>query len=49
MVRAVSKVSKYEYDSRHTPIPTGTRPVSSPSDLKTIGLKATLPRLRILW
>jgi Fur family transcriptional regulator, ferric uptake regulator len=44
---AVCKAVKYEYDNRRLPIPTGTR-VSSPNDLKTIGLKATLPRLRIL-
>ncbi len=44
----VSKASENEYDSRHAHIPTGTRQLSSPSDLKTIGLKATLPRLRIL-
>ena len=44
----VSKASENEYDSRHAHIPTGTRKLSSPSDLKTIGLKATLPRLRIL-
>jgi len=45
---AVSKVSENEYDSRDPPKPTGTHHLSSPSDLKTIGLKATLPRLRIL-
>ena len=45
---AVSKVSENEYDSRDPPNPTGTYHLSSPSDLKTIGLKATLPRLRIL-
>jgi len=45
---AVSKVAENEYDSRDPPIPTGTHHLSSPSDLKTIGLKATLPRLRIL-
>ncbi len=47
---------EYEYDNRRSIIPTGAlkdalngKPaVSSPSDLKTIGLKATLPRLRIL-
>jgi len=44
---AVCKAEKCEYDNRRLPIPTVTR-VSSPSDLKTIGLKATLPRLRIL-
>ena len=41
----------YEYDNRRLPVPTGApkeTAVSSPSDLKTIGLKATLPRLRIL-
>lgn len=46
--RAVSKGQKNEYDSRDLPNPTGTRSLSSPNDLKTIGLKATLPRLRIL-
>jgi Fur family ferric uptake transcriptional regulator len=45
---AVSKVAESEYDSRDPPNPTGTHHLSSPSDLKTIGLKATLPRLRIL-
>src|SRR5678809_1524951 len=44
---AVSTAVKYEYDNRRSTIPTG-QAVSSPSDLKTIGLKATLPRLRIL-
>lgn len=44
---AVCKAVKCEYDNRRLPIPTVTR-VSSPNDLKTIGLKATLPRLRIL-
>ncbi|MBI4194756.1 MAG: ferric iron uptake transcriptional regulator [Betaproteobacteria bacterium] len=45
--RAVPKPWKSEYDSRDRLSLTGER-VSSPSDLKTIGLKATLPRLRIL-
>ena len=45
--RAVSTTIKCEYDNRPAPIPT-RRTVSSPNDLKTIGLKATLPRLRIL-
>jgi Fur family ferric uptake transcriptional regulator len=49
--RAVFRVVKCEYDNRRALIPTGalaSTGVSSPSDLKTIGLKATLPRLRIL-
>lgn len=46
--RVVPKGSKNEYDSRHSPEPTGKRVLSTPSDLKTMGLKATVPRLRIL-
>jgi Fur family ferric uptake transcriptional regulator len=49
--RAVFRFVKCEYDNRRALIPTGalaSTGVSSPSDLKTIGLKATLPRLRIL-
>src|ERR1700709_41321 len=44
----VFKVKESEYGSPDSPPSTGIPPLSSPSDLKTIGLKATLPRLRIL-
>jgi len=37
-----------EYHSPEALLSDRTFPLSSPSDLKTIGLKATLPRLRIL-
>ena len=44
----VFNVKDCEYDSPESRPPQENPPLSSPTDLKTIGLKATLPRLRIL-
>src|SRR5215218_11100072 len=46
--RTFSRFSNPNMIAQSLPRPTGNPLLSSPSHLKTIGLKATLPRLRIL-